>query len=195
MFPPPKDNRGFSLIELLIGMALLGIVLTAVYQLYISTNKSQAAQDLEVEMQQNARSAAEFVVRELRNIGTSPDCPANTPVIGCMENTTTTCGTSGDKIVFYSMTDCNDTRIFSWSSTDNILRFSKAPSGSPDRQPLADNITTITFNPFDKDNNATTDKDNVKRIDITITSRTSRIDPNTRGYRYYSTKTSVMKRN
>lgn len=184
MFQPLKNTRGFSLIELLIGMALLGIVLTAVYQLYISTNKSQAAQDLEVEMQQNARSAADFLVRELRNGS----------ILSCLENTSTTCPTAGDKLMFTSVAD-TDTRIFSWSSTDNILRFSKAPSGSPDRQPLADNITTITFNPFDQNNNATTDLSNVKRIDVTITSRTSRIDPNTKGYRYYSTKTSVIKRN
>ena len=62
------NRKGFSLIELLVGMVILGIILTAAYQLFISANKSQIAQDLEVEMQQNARTAADFVVRELRNI-------------------------------------------------------------------------------------------------------------------------------
>lgn len=190
------NRKGFSLIELLVGMVILGLILTAAYQLFINANKSQIAQDLEVEMQQNARTAADFVVRELRNIEISPNssCPANTQAIVCMENTGTPCATTSDKIMFTSMADC-DTRIFSWSSSDNILRFSKAPSGSPNRQPLSDNITTITFNPFDQNNNSTTVLSNVKRIDITITARTSRIDPNTKGYRTYSTKTSAMKRN
>ncbi|MFH0787532.1 MAG: prepilin-type N-terminal cleavage/methylation domain-containing protein [Pseudomonadota bacterium] len=179
-----QNRKGFSLIELLIGLALLGVVLTAVYQLIISADKSQVAQDLEVEMQQNARSAADFVVRELRNIN----------ALSCLENTTTTCSPTSDKITFTSMSD-PDTRIFSWSSTDNILRFSKAGAGSPDRQPLADNITACTLSPFDAGNNTTNDITLVKRIDITITARTSRVDPNTNNYRTYNIKTSVMKRN
>ena len=179
-----KNNRGLSLVELLIGIVILGIILTAIYNLFISANKSQVAQDLEVDMQQNARSAADFVVRELRNMS----------ALSCLENTTTTCATSGDKIMFTSTAD-SDTRIFSWSSTDNILRFSKAPSGSPDRQPLADNTTAFTFAPFDQNNNSTTNLSSVTRIDITITARTARTDPNTKGYRSYSIRTSVMKRN
>jgi prepilin-type N-terminal cleavage/methylation domain-containing protein len=187
------NREGFSLIELLVGMVILGIILTAAYQLFISANKSQIAQDLEVEMQQNARTAADFIVRELRNSGAISSDPNF-----CMENTTSTCPSTGipnltDKIRFTSVTDSN-TRKFSWNSADNTLQFFD-PSISPDRQALSDNITTITFNPFDQNNNSTTVLSNVKRIDITITARTSRIDPNTKGYRTYSTKTSVMKRN
>lgn len=179
-----QNRKGFSLIELLIGIALLGIVLTAVYQLFISTNKSQLAQDLEVEMQQNVRSAADFVVRELRSIS----------ALSCLENTTTACSPTSDKVTFTSVTD-TDTRMFSWSSTDNILRFSKAVAGSPDRQALADNITTFTLSPFDANNNSTSTLTSVKRVDITITAQTSRTDPNTGVYRTFSIKTSVMKRN
>jgi hypothetical protein len=167
-------------------MLILGVILTALYTLLISSNKSRIAQDLEVEMQQNARSAADFVVREMRNINTGQ------PI--CLVNTTTACSPTSDQIVFTSMTD-TDTRIFSWSSTDNILRFSKAQAGSPDRQPLADNITSFSMNSFDANNNSTTTLANVKRIDITITAQTSRADPNTNAYRTYGVKTSVMKRN
>jgi prepilin-type N-terminal cleavage/methylation domain-containing protein len=179
-----KNREGFSLIEILIVMAVLGIILTAIYSLFMSANKSQISQDLEVEMQQNARSAAEFVAREFKNIST----------LSCLENTSTTCATTGDKILFTSMTD-SDSRIFSWSPSDNILRFSKAPSGSPNRQPLADHITALSMTPFDSNNNSTTSLGSVRRIDITLTAQTSMIDPNTKGYRSYSTTTSVAKRN
>lgn len=178
------NRKGFSLIEILIGMVILGVLLTAIFSLFISANKSQIAQDLEVEMQQNARSAAEFVVRELRNLSS----------LNCLENTTSTCGMSGDKIQFTSMTD-TDSRIFSWSSTDNILRFGKAPAGSENRQPLADHITSFTLTPLDANNNITTAIGSARRIDITVTAQTSMIDPNTKGYRTYSATTSVNKRN
>lgn len=176
------NSKGFTLIELLIGMAILAVFLTAFYNLFISSNRNQIAQELEVEMQQNARVAAEFAVREMRNI----------QAITCMENTTTTCATAGDKISFTSMSDAN-TRIFSWSSADNSLRYYNPATLV--REPLADNLTTFTLNGFDSSNNSTTTLANVKRIDITVTARTSRVDPNTGAYRTYNTKTTVMVRN
>lgn len=179
-----KTNKGFSLVEILIVMAILGVILTAVLSLFMSANKSQISQDLEVEMQQNARSALEFIVREFKNMN----------VLTCMESTTTTCSDPKDKIQFISLID-NDSRIFSWSSADNIFRFVKNPSGPDDRQPLADHITAFSLSPFDANNNITNMIGNVRRIDITVTARTSRIDPNTKDYRSYSVKSSVTKRN
>jgi prepilin-type N-terminal cleavage/methylation domain-containing protein len=184
MDPGIKNDKGFSLVEILVTMAILGVILTAIYSLFISANKSQISQDLEVEMQQNARSALEFITREFKNMN----------VLSCLQNTTTTCGNPNDVINFSSMLDTNS-RIFSWSSTDNILRFSMAPSGSENRQPLADNITTVSLNPFGADNNITTAIGNVRRIGITVTARTSRVDPNTNGYRSYSVTSSVTRRN
>jgi prepilin-type N-terminal cleavage/methylation domain-containing protein len=178
-----QNGKGFSLVELLVVMAVLGIILTAVFTLVIGANKSQISQDLEVEMQQNARSASEFVARELRNMSS----------LNCLENTATTCGTTGDKIQFTSMSDANS-RTFSWSPSDNTLRVMN-PSMSPDREKLADNITAISFTAFDANNISTTSLGSVQRIDITLTARTSMIDPNTKGYRNYSTTTSVKKRN
>lgn len=179
-----KSSKGFSLIELLVVMAILGVILTAIYSLVTSASKSQVSQDLEVEMQQNARSAMDFIVRELKNMVS----------LNCLENTSTTCPDSKDKIQFTSMTDM-DSRIFSWISSDNILRYSKAPMGSEDRQPLADQITSFTLTPRDDKNIITTDLGSVRRIDVTLTARTSIIDPNTKGYRTYSTTSSIKKRN
>lgn len=184
IFLKPIASKGFSLIELLIGIVMLGVLLTAVYSLFASANKSQISQDLEVEMQQNARSALDFIVRELRNMNS----------LNCMENTTTTCATSGDKIGFNSMNDSNF-RIFSWNSSDNILRFSSAASGAENRQPLADYLTSVSFTGFDANNNSTSSIGNVQRIDITLTARTSMIDPGTKIYRSYSTTTSIKRRN
>lgn len=179
-----QKDEGFSLIEILIVLAVSGVILTAVYSLFMSANKSQISQDLEVEMQQNARSALDFISRELKNLSS----------LNCLESTDTTCGTSGDKIQFTSMND-TDNHIFSWSSSDNILRFSKATLGAENRQPLADQITAFNFVAFDANNNSTTSLANVKRVSITLSARTSMIDPITKGYRSYSATTSVTKRN
>jgi len=177
------DKNGFTLPELLVAVALSGVILTAIYTLLVGSHKSQVAQDLQMKMHQNARLAADFAVREMRAIQT----------ISCMENSATPCSMTGDRITFTSTLD-SDTRVFSWSSADRILRFSKSP-GAPVRQPLAENIISFTLTPYDSNNNIAMQLSKVKRIDISVTSRTSQADPNINTYRTYTIKTSVVKRN
>jgi type IV pilus assembly protein PilW len=62
-------TRGFTLIELLISMALSGIVISAIYTLFISQNRSYSIQGQVSEMQQNARVAMDRIVRDVRMAG------------------------------------------------------------------------------------------------------------------------------
>lgn len=50
-------------------MALSGIVISAIYTLYISQNKSYAIQEQIAEMQQNARVAMDMIIRDVRMAG------------------------------------------------------------------------------------------------------------------------------
>ncbi|MCL0041053.1 prepilin-type N-terminal cleavage/methylation domain-containing protein [Thermodesulfovibrionales bacterium] len=61
-------NRGFSLIEMLISMAILGILLAAIATIVYSQNKHHAAQNEIAEMQNNARMAMDFVTRTMRGL-------------------------------------------------------------------------------------------------------------------------------
>ncbi|MCL0068933.1 prepilin-type N-terminal cleavage/methylation domain-containing protein [Thermodesulfovibrionales bacterium] len=61
-------NRGFSLIEMLISMAILGILLAAIATIVYSQNKHRAAQNEIVEMQNNARMAMDFVTRTMKGL-------------------------------------------------------------------------------------------------------------------------------
>jgi type IV pilus assembly protein PilW len=64
-----QKTRGFTLIELLISMALSGIVISAIYTLFISQNRSYSIQEQVSEMQQNARVAMDRIVRDVRMAG------------------------------------------------------------------------------------------------------------------------------
>lgn len=64
-----NKQLGFTLIELLIAMALSGIVIAAIYSLYLSQAKSYVIQDQVAEMQQNARVAMEMMIRDIRMAG------------------------------------------------------------------------------------------------------------------------------
>ena len=63
------DRRGFTLIEILVTMAILGIVTMAIYSLYLTTQRTATTQDEVVELQQNLRIAMDQMVRDIRMAG------------------------------------------------------------------------------------------------------------------------------
>lgn len=67
-----KSNRkGFSLVELLIAMAITGIVAGAIFTVFLSQQKSYLIQEQVAEMQQNLRAATDIMVRDIRMSGYS----------------------------------------------------------------------------------------------------------------------------
>jgi prepilin-type N-terminal cleavage/methylation domain-containing protein len=61
-----SSEHGFSVIELLIALAMAGLVLTGLVQLAVNASQSYEAQNGFISMQSDARAAMEFMVRELR---------------------------------------------------------------------------------------------------------------------------------
>ena len=65
-----KDNKsGFSLVELLVAMAIASIVMTLIYGMYVAQVKTHTNQKLIAEMQQNVRSAMNLIERTARMAG------------------------------------------------------------------------------------------------------------------------------
>ena len=67
------DNRGFTLVELLVTLVIAGIIMTGVYSAFRTQQDSYIAQDQVVEMQQNIRSAFYIMADELRMAGYNID--------------------------------------------------------------------------------------------------------------------------
>jgi len=68
-------NKGFTLVELLIAMAITGIVAGAIFTAFQSQQKSYGVQDQVVEMQQNLRAGMDLMVRDIRMAGYSQGAP------------------------------------------------------------------------------------------------------------------------
>jgi len=66
-------QQGFSLIELVIGMAIFLLVLLAVYQLFDTGSATYRSGQRKVDVQQNARVALDEVVRQVRMAGYFPE--------------------------------------------------------------------------------------------------------------------------
>jgi len=63
------SNVGFSLVELLIVLAISGVIMGAVFQVFNSSRRSFIVQDDVAEMQQNVRVAKMFLERDVRMAG------------------------------------------------------------------------------------------------------------------------------
>jgi prepilin-type N-terminal cleavage/methylation domain-containing protein len=64
-----KTNRGITLIELLIALAMSSILIAAIYKVFISQQKSYVVQEQVVDMQQNMRASISRMMSEIRMAG------------------------------------------------------------------------------------------------------------------------------
>jgi prepilin-type N-terminal cleavage/methylation domain-containing protein len=72
MIPVTKNNRGFTLVELMIAMVIGLIIMASIFQVFRSHQKAQTAQQLVVDMLQNARASMTLMKREIRMAGHAP---------------------------------------------------------------------------------------------------------------------------
>jgi type IV pilus assembly protein PilW len=68
-----SNRHGFTLVELMIALAMSGIIATAMYSAYTGLQRINHDQALIVEMQQNLRAGIDMMARELRMAGYDPD--------------------------------------------------------------------------------------------------------------------------
>lgn len=69
MEKPCRDEGGFSLVELIIVVGMLGVVMTAIYSLYSTHQKTAFSQAEVVDVQQNLRVAMDTISRDIRMAG------------------------------------------------------------------------------------------------------------------------------
>lgn len=79
MTPIPliRHNLGFTLVELMIVIAIAGLVLTGASQVYQSQQKSSSAQEKVLALQQDTRAAMSIITNELRSAGFDPGSSGN----------------------------------------------------------------------------------------------------------------------
>jgi prepilin-type N-terminal cleavage/methylation domain-containing protein len=64
--------HGYSLVELLVAMAITLVVMAGVYKVYVTQQDSYLLQEQVAEMQQNVRTAKYIITREIRMAGYDP---------------------------------------------------------------------------------------------------------------------------
>ncbi|MFQ5737018.1 MAG: fibronectin type III domain-containing protein, partial [Thermodesulfobacteriota bacterium] len=198
-FPAPKKDHGFTLVELLVAMALSIIVLGALYSLYINFIRTSAGQDKIVEIQQEGRAAIERISKEVRAAGCYY---RNTPIITA----------TATEFEFESDTD-PDPALGPWKikynldTTDKELqRSSAAWTGSAygaysAAQTVAGHITGLSFAYYDETGTvipapitSQANRDRIRRVDAVVTATTDEINPSTKKFDSITLTTSLYLR-
>ena len=68
-----KKEAGFSLVEMMIVLAILGVVMAAMYSMFNHQQKSYSVQDHVSMMQQNVRVGLDYLVKDIRMAGYIPE--------------------------------------------------------------------------------------------------------------------------
>lgn len=181
--PQRLPEGGFTLAELLVAVAIIGLVLAGLLGMLMTGQTSYQVGSNQVEAQQSIRLALDRVVNEIRNAGYCPTCGTGTTPFEAI--------TSASATGFTIQNDWNG----DWNGSSGI---SSSPVTDPDgntrgeqivyavsggaltRQEvgidgsavtLASGITSATFTYLDKDGNVTATPSEIRRIDITVTAQ------------------------
>lgn len=166
--------NGFSLIELLIVMAIVGVVMGAIYGVFISSNRSYRTQERVADAQQSVRVGVDFMVRDIRMAGLNP---FGTAGAGMEAATGTNLRLTAD-LDINGATDAplNQERV-SYDFSNNALRrqLYETTASATGWQTLANNVTALSFTYLDADGTdlgdpvAAGDLDDIRTVVISMT--------------------------
>jgi type IV pilus assembly protein PilW len=191
-----SKNAGFTLIELLISLAIFSVIIGAIFSFSITQRKYLAVQEQITEMVQNARAAMDMISGELSVAKYNPaggiftGIPYNAAQLQIYADLDGNCAPG----VACVPADPSENILYSYDSGNK--RIVRDTGGG--NQPLAENVQNFDFNYLDALGNPTTVTANIRQIRLTITTRTSKPDPQyatNSGYRTFTLTTVVTPRN
>jgi len=167
-------KRGYTILELLVAIAISGIFMGAIYSAYISQQRSTVGHEQVSAMQRNLRSAMYYMEKEIRMAGCDPTGRTNAGIIQANANLMQftgdidgdgTIGTGENIIYRLSGTDLerNTTRI---AENIDALNFVYLDGDSPPNV-LNPGITNVSASSIP----------NIRSVQVTLLARTGKEDP------------------
>ncbi len=162
---PFQQQRGYTLVELMVAVVLASIVTVSIYKAYISVTTAYDIQDQVVELQQTSRVAIDRLVREIRMAGYDPagSAGAGFTLINS-SRVTFTMDLSGNGTIDAA----NETVDYSYDSAN--LQLDRNGTA------LVNNVSALNFVYLDENGAVTANPANVRTVQIAVVVRTTNED-------------------
>ena len=196
---PVTNQRGITLTELLIALALGLFTVGAVYAVHLNQVKRQIVQEDVLAMQQTARAALDMMTREIRMAGYDPmgvnrDADSSNDFYGLGYHPTellVRADLNGNGL----LTDSKESIVYLYDDSTSTLRRKVGGGG---RQPVAEHIEAVTFSYRDASGHSTTHAPSIRAVDVQVTARSAHPDshyPENEGYRTLTLRSRIVPRN
>jgi type IV pilus assembly protein PilW len=171
--------RGFTLVEMVLALAISTIVLAAVYSVFTIANKNFTTQNVAANVQQNLRSAIRLMARDIRHAGLDPSGSNNFGITHASASTIRFTMDSEIGGVFNGFVDeANWEEITYDFQGDQIMQtlYETVTTSTADTAALISNIKEVKFKYYDSANNDLgepgTDPDklaDIRTVEISVT--------------------------
>lgn len=175
------DKNGFTLVELMVAMAIAGIVITVLAFTYTMQQRSATAQEQITEMQQNLRAGLAILERDIRMAGFDPTHTVAAPK-GIITATNNTLRITQDLNEDGDVADTGEDITYSlYIAADGIQKLGRNDNtGGLGNQAVAENIEALEFYYTMDDGSqvlAPLQPRNIRSIQVSLLARASRVDP------------------
>jgi prepilin-type N-terminal cleavage/methylation domain-containing protein len=162
---------GFSLLELLVGLAIASIAMLAVVSVFTTLTRSYTTQTASAGLQQKARAGLDYMAQNIRMAGLNPKRLSGAGIISA----------NASSLEFNLDRNLNGVME---NTDEEHIRFSFDPAdrqideelyvgwGNESKQPLVGDVTDLTFNYFDQNGDlldAAPDVADIRIVEIFVT--------------------------
>lgn len=145
-----ENKNGFTLIEVAVVIAIMSIVLGAIYSVFAATNRSTTNNEVIAEVMQNLRTSIDFMEQDIRMAGLDRFGSANA---GIEAATATNLRFTADRNMDDVLNDNIERITYFYDAANNRLRQCLWEGTLDDWQTVAENVTNFQFSYMDADDN------------------------------------------
>lgn len=175
-----QNSKGFTLVEILVALALSAVVLSAIYSVYIAQQKAYIVQEEVAKMQQNLRAALLMMAGELRMAGYDPTGNAGAGIVSIAtapHSIRFTKDISGNGAIAENGEDITYSLV-SVGGVNKLIRDDASVAATNEQKAVAENLEVLDLVYLDQNNakivNPAAHINDIRSIEITLVARSKR---------------------